>query len=198
MRSVTPMRIAKTGYIIISAVLCVLGIMLIVNPEFSASMLGIICGVVLIAFGIVKLIGYFSKDLYRLAFQYDLVFGIVICVLGVLMLVNPGALMTFICITLGISILADSVFKLQIAIDSRKFGIDKWWLILTISIISGVFGLILMFRPGESSNVISVILGISLLCDGILNFSTVITAVKIVKNQKPDVIEIDYEEGKEE
>lgn len=198
MRSVTPMRIAKTGYIIISAVLCVLGIMLIVNPEFSASMLGIICGVVLIAFGIVKLIGYFSKDLYRLAFQYDLVFGIVICVLGVLMFVNPGALMTFICITLGISILADSVFKLQIAIDSRKFGIDKWWLILTISIISGVFGLILMFRPGESSNVISVILGISLLCDGILNFSTVITAVKIVKNQKPDVIEIDYEEGKEE
>ncbi len=198
MRSVTPMRIAKTGYIIISAVLCVLGIMLIVNPEFSASMLGIICGVVLIAFGIVKLIGYFSKDLYRLAFQYDLVFGIVICVLGVLMLVNPGALMTFICITLGISILADSVFKLQIAIDSRKFGIDKWWLILTFSIISGVFGLILMFRPGESSNVISVILGISLLCDGILNFSTVITAVKIVKNQKPDVIEIDYEEGKEE
>lgn len=198
MRSVTPMRIAKTGYIIISAVLCVLGIMLIVNPEFSASMLGIICGVVLIAFGIVKLIGYFSKDLYRLAFQYDLVFGIVICVLGVLMLVNPGALITFICITLGISILADSVFKLQIAIDSRKFGIDKWWLILTISIISGVFGLILMFRPGESSNVISVILGISLLCDGILNFSTVITAVKIVKNQKPDVIDIDYEEGKEE
>lgn len=63
---------SQTGYIIISAVLCVLGAVLIAFPDFSVSLLGVICGITMIVFGIVKLTGYFSKDLYRLAFQYDL------------------------------------------------------------------------------------------------------------------------------
>ena len=55
-----------------------------------------------------------------------------------------------------------------------------------------------MFRPGEGTRVLMVLLGITLLLEGILNFSTVITAVKIVKNQRPDVIEIDdFEERKD-
>ena len=69
MRSVAPMKTAKIGYIVLSVALCVLGIILIAFPGFSASLFGILCGVVLIMFGCVKLVGYFSKDLYRLAFQ---------------------------------------------------------------------------------------------------------------------------------
>ena len=115
MRSVEPMRTAKIGYIIISTALCVLGVLLIAVPGFSVSMLGIMCGITLIVFGCVKLTGYFSRDLYRLAFQYDLTSGIVLIALGVVMLVRPGSLMTFICITLGLFILTDGLFKLQIA-----------------------------------------------------------------------------------
>ena len=38
----------------------------------------------------------------------------------------------------------------------------------------------------------------TLLAEGMLNFSTVITAVKIIKHQRPDVIEADfYEERKD-
>ena len=33
-----------------------------------------------------------------------------------------------------------------------------------------------------------------LLSEGVLNFSTVITAVKIVKNQQPDSIDVEFEE----
>ena len=60
------MRTAKIGYIIISTALCVLGVLLIAVPDFSVSMLGIVCGITLIVFGCVKLTGYFSRDLYRL------------------------------------------------------------------------------------------------------------------------------------
>ena len=62
MRSVTPMKTAKIGYIVLSAVLCVLGLVLILFPEFSASMQGVACGIVLILFGLVKLVGYFSES----------------------------------------------------------------------------------------------------------------------------------------
>lgn len=197
-RSIAPMRAAKIGYIIISAVLCILGVVLIVDPEFSATALNIICGTLLIVFGCVRLTGYFSKDLYRLAFQYDLTFGILLIALGILMLTHPGSLMTFISIALGIFILSDGLFKIQIAFEAKQFGIRKWWLILGFAILSGICGLVLMFRPGEGSNLLMILLGITLLSEGILSLSTMITAVKIVKHQKPDVIEADYYKESEE
>ena len=194
LRSVAPMRTAKIGYIAVSAALCALGIILVAVPEFSASLLGVICGILSIVFGVVKLAGYFSKDLYRLAFQYDLIFGILLIALGIIMLVNPGSLMTFICIALGLYILTDGLFKIRIAIDARQFGLRDWWVILVLAIITGACGLALMFRPGEGSNLLMIIFGITLICEGVLNLSTAVTAVKIVKHQRPDVIDVDYEE----
>ena len=63
MRSVTPMRVAKIGYIIMSVLLCVFGVLLIVVPDISLSVIGIVCGALFIVFGLVRLVGYFSKDL---------------------------------------------------------------------------------------------------------------------------------------
>ena len=193
------MHAAKIGYIIVSAALCILGILLIAVPDFSASLFGAICGVLLIVFGIVRLIGYFSRDLYRLAFQYDLPLGILLVIMGIVMLAHPGSLVTFICVALGIFILSDGLFKIQIAWDSRRFGITKWWLILAFAIVTGICGLLLLLRPGEGGRVLMIILGITLLSEGILNFSTVLSAVKIIKHQKPDVIEIDaYTEAEDD
>lgn len=197
MRSAVPMRTAKIGYLVISVILCAMGITLIAVPEFSAALIGRICGITFIVFGCVKLIGYFSKDLYRLAFQYDLAFGILMIVLGIVLTVRPGGLMNFISFILGISILADSLFKIQIALESRRFGISKWWLILACALVTGAFGLILLFRPEEGS-VLTVLLGISLLSEGILNFGTVLTAVKIIKYQQPDEVDVVYYEERED
>lgn len=197
MRSVTPMKTAKIGYIVLSAVLCALGLVLILFPEFSASMLGVACGIVMILFGIVKLVGYFSRDLYRLAFQYDLASGCLLILLGIVMLLRPDSLLNFICVALGIYILTDGLFKIQIAVDAKRFGLRGWWLILTEAILAAVLGLVLIFRLTDSARVLTVLLGITMLAEGILNLSTVITAVKIVRNQKPDVIDAEFYESEE-
>lgn len=194
MRSVAPMRTAKIGYIVLSVLLILAGIVLIVHPAFSISVIGIVTGIFMIVFGIFKLVGYFSKDLFRLAFQYDLAFGILLIALGAIVLLKPESVMNFICIAMGISVLADGLFKIQIAADSRRFGIRGWWLILTAAIAAGLVGLVLVFRPSGSTQVLTVIFGISMLADGVLNLVTVLTAVKIVKHQKPDIIDGDYYE----
>lgn len=190
MRSVAPMRTAKIGYIIISAALCLLGAMLIAVPDFSAALLGIICGIILTLFGVIKLIGYFSKDLYRLAFQYDLIFGIVLIAVGGVILIRPESVLNFICIALGLTVLADGISKIRISVESKRFGIREWWLILASAILTSAMGLVLMFRPAQSVRVMMIILGVTLLLEGILNLCTVITAVKIIKHQQPDVIEV--------
>ncbi len=197
MRSVTPMKTAKIGYIVLSAVLCALGLILILFPEFSGSMLGVACGVVMILFGIVKLVGYFSRDLYRLAFQYDLACGFLLILLGAVMLLRPDSLLNFICVALGIYILTDGLFKIQIAVDAKRFGLRGWWLILTEAILAAILGLLLIFRLSDSAKVLTVMLGVTMLAEGILNLSTVITAVKIVRNQKPDVIDAEFYESEE-
>lgn len=193
MRSVAPMRVAKTGYIAVSILLAVIGIVLIAWPTFSVNALGVICGILLILFGGVKLVGYFSKDLYRLAFQYDMPFGILLIILGIIMLIHPGNLASFICVVFGLSVLISSLFNIQTALDAKKFGINQWWLIFALSVIAAVWGLILVFRPSEAADVMAVLLGITLLFESAVNICTVVTSVKIVKNQHPDVyVEEDY------
>ena len=129
---------AKVGYIIISILIGVLGIVLIAVPNFSVSLLCRLGGGILILFGIVKIIGYCSNDLYRLAFQYDLAIGILLIALGAILILRTRIMTSLICVLLGIYTLADALLKIQISVDSKAFGICQWWLILVVAIITGV------------------------------------------------------------
>ena len=191
MRSVAPMKIAKIGYIVVSVLFCIAGILFIVLPEISTKIVGIEIGIAAIVFGIVKLIGYFSKDLYRLAFQFDLEFGILMVVLGTIVLFHPKNVMAFIAAAFGIAILFDGLFKIRIALDSKRFGIKDWWLILSLAIIAGIIGVALIFDSAFGAGVLTILMGVSFLSEGILNLYTVIRTVLIVKNQVPDFVETD-------
>ena len=95
MRSTAPMRVAKTGYIVMSAFFILAGIVFIVFPALSVKIIGRALGIAMLVFGAVKLVGYFSKDLFRLAFQYDLEFGVLLIALGAIVLIKPGNVMNF-------------------------------------------------------------------------------------------------------
>ena len=188
-RSVKPIRAAKACYVIMSLLFCALGVVLIVKPELSVSAVGVVSGMMLIAFGIVKLIGYFSKDLYRLAFQFDLAFGVLLIALGVVVLRSPDRALSFLCLTMGIAIMADGLFKLQSAMDARRFGLSQWGLLLGLAICAGVIGAALALRPTDSAQVMMILLGIGMLFEGILNLCMALFAIKIVKHQQPEVKE---------
>ena len=188
-RCTIPMWVAKAGYIVMSLVFCGAGVLFIAKPELSAVAISRALGAAMILFGLIKLVGYFSKDLFRLAFQYDLGFGLLLIALGILVLAKPAGVLDFIFIALGIAILTDGLFKLQIAVDSKRFGISTWWLTLVLAVITGVVGLALVFRPWDSVRLLTALLGAALLAEGILNLCVAVSTVKIVGHQRPDVIE---------
>ena len=199
MRSVAPMKTAKIGYIVMSVLFCVLGVVLLFTPGVSALWIGRLLGIGLILFGAIKLVGYFSRDLFRLAFQYDLAFGLLLMVLGIVTLSHPGDALSFLCVMFGIPVLADGLFKIQIAMDSRQFGIRNWWLVLVLAALTCVVGVVLVFRPMTGVRALTALMGLSLLCDCVLNLSVALCTVRIVDYQRPDVIETDdYEIGKDE
>ena len=181
------MKVAKNGYIAVSVLLAALGVLLVAKPTFSVNAIGVICGILLSVFGVIKLVGYFSNDPYRLAFQYDMPFGIMLIVLGIIMLVNPGKLVSFICIVLGLWVLISSLFNIQTSLEAKKFGISQWWLVFVLSVIAAVWGLVLVFRPSEAADVMAVILGFTLIFESAVNICTVLTSVKIINNRQPDI-----------
>lgn len=180
---------AKAGYVLSCVLLCALGITLIAVPDFSISMLCRVGGILLILFGCVKIIGYISKDLYRLAFQFDLAFGILLISMGAILILRTGSMVHIICSLLGLYTLADALLKVQISIDSRSFGIRQWWIILAAAVITSIVGFLLIFRPYESARMAMILLGISLLSEGILNLVTVLTAVKIFRRRSSSEID---------
>ena len=194
MRSTKAVRIAKTGCIVASVLLMALGVLLIVLPDLSISLVGIVAGAMLIALGILKLMGYFSRDMYQLAFQYDLAFGLLLVALGVLLMMQPNRAMHFLCLIVGISIAADGLLKFQTALEARRFGLGSWWLIMALGILAGVIGIATAFRPAQSAQVLMVLMGISLLAEGALNLCVSLCAVKIIRAAQPDVIEAEFEE----
>ena len=191
MRSVIPMKTAKIGYIVISILFCVLGVVLLARPETSVPWIGRLLGIGMIVFGFIKLVGYFSKDLFRLAFQYDLAFGVLLIVLGTIVVAHPAGTMRFLSIMLGIPVLADGLFKVQIALDSHSFGIRRWWLVLVFAVVTCAIGAVLIFRSAAGSAALVGLAGLALLLDGAMNLCVALCTVKIVRNQRPDVIEVD-------
>lgn len=114
--------------------------------------------------------------------------------LGLIVLLRPVQLVSFFCLVLGICILADGLFKIQAASDSKRFGLRPWWLILTLAIMACLAGLLLVFRPMDGARALLVLLGIAMLAEGILNLCVACSMIKIIRHQQPDVLDAEFYE----
>ena len=178
-------------YIFMSVLFCVAGILMLLKPGISVEAIGLFAGLSMIVFGVIKLIGYFSKDLFRLAFQYDLQFGILLIILGVITVFNPGDVMNFVSITGGVCVIINSLFKIGISLEAKRFGIRAWWLTALFSCIAGIMGILLVGRPAEAMNIMVMITGTAFLIEGLLNISVALSMVKIVKNQRSELADME-------
>lgn len=177
-------REAKVLYILCSSLMAAAGLFLILRPDTSASLLCIVAGAFLVLFGACKIFGYFTYDAYQLAFQFDLALGIFSALLGVVLLVHPGRVLSIVSILLGLFVLVDGVFKLQTAGDARRFGLPHWWLILVGGILCIAAGAFLIFDPFDGGRLMMITVGVSLLIDGIQNLFNALYTVRILHRLK--------------
>lgn len=177
-------RMAKTGYIAISVLFCLAGLFLMLQPKTSAGLICTGAGILLLVCGAIKLVGYFSKDLYRLAFQFDLAMGAFIAVTGLLFLTRGKETTRYLHPILGGFILEDGLLKLQTAMDAKKFGLEKWWLIGGLAIPACIIGLLLLLPVFEEEAVFMTAAGGGIVLTGILNLCVAVCAVKIKKKEK--------------
>ena len=188
MRSTRMIRAAKTSYMILSAVFCAMGAVMLSRPDFSVETIGWLAGAALAAFGIVRIVGFCSRDLYRLAFQHDLAMGLLAVALGLVLMFRRSLAINTLCIVLGIESATDGLFKLQTSLDARRFGLNTWWVMLGFAVIAVAFGVWLVVCPIEGSRTLVQLTGVALLAQGVLNLCVGLCAIKIISHQQPDAV----------
>lgn len=180
-------KFARTGYILISILFYLSGIICIAVPDINGKTGAIAGGLTLIVYGIIKITGYLSKDLYCLAFQHDFACGLFLIVLGIVVLIigrdSEGRLLS----GLGILILLDSLLSIQTSMDARRFGLSAWPVILASSILSGALGVVLIIINTQ------IIAGFSLLAEGFMRHYIVRCTVYLSPDYDPSSKRGEYE-----
>ena len=113
-------KIAKYAYLISSAAVFLLGVLFLIFPNASLNAVCRVAGAVILISGAVKLYGYFSHDLYRIAFQFDMAFGILTILLGAAMLIMPGKFSEFLSAIISIFVIIDAVFTIHRTVLRRR------------------------------------------------------------------------------
>lgn len=182
---------AKIAYIVSSALLMCLGLVLIIWPAIGLKIACYIVGALAILFGVAKILGYFSKDLFRLAFQFDFTLGIIAILLGILTIILPSVVddeifAIVLAYIVGIYTIIDGIAKIQTSVDAKRFGFVNWWVLILLAALTCAAGVLLLIFPLIGAEVVLVMTGVSLLVDGIENICTVAYMVKVFKNFKPE------------
>ena len=179
------LKTVRLSYVVISALEFVLGIIMLFYPGFSLSAMGVILGIGLLVFGAVELAVYFTGNAPLLLSRNVLAMGIFFAVLGVIVIANPLEMMSFVCIMVGVGILAGSLFKIQAVLEAKRYaGGGGWWLTFAALLLSIAAGVVLIFSPNASANVLVVLLGVSLLVNGVLNLCDVLYLSRYIKKAK--------------
>lgn len=184
------LKTIKNTYLILTICSIIVGVVLLIWPQIGVNVLCRVYGIFLIVYGLAKLYGYFSKDIFQLAFQHDFGLGIVSVILGIVFIARTQIVVEYLSICIGIFMLIDAALKIQTAIDAKKFGISSWWLILTIAIVVAVTGALLLFAPFETGSVLVRIMGLSICIDGIMNLIVVHNTVRNIRQGQEEIVDI--------
>lgn len=187
MSSIRLIRTAKTGYMVLAALFCIMGIAMLALPNITLDMIGWGAGAIIAAFGIVRIIGHYSGDPYGLAFQHEPVLGVLAIALGSVLMFRRSIAVNVLGLVLGVELLADNLFKVQTAMEARRFGLGTWWLMLALAVVAVIAGILLIVCPFEGMRVWVRVMGISLLSQGVMSFCVALCAIHIPSQQMPDI-----------
>lgn len=180
----------KWTFIGISLAMMILGLCLVIWPYISAKVLCCLFGVLILITGIVRIVCYTRRGVSTFFHYYEFPLGLLDILLAVFFFSRSQHVILVLPIVIGIMIMIDSIFKLQMAIDLKRLGLRKWWSMLLLSILSILFSFLLILDPFEGSMTLMIFIGLSLIVDSIQSLCSVIYASKYIRKKQP--IDVDY------
>lgn len=141
-----------------SILFIVIGMLLFFKPGDTLKTISYVIGGLILVFGIFG-IARFTKD-EKKGFNFDLMYGILSLIAGLIIIFNPEALASIIPIILGIWIVINSGLKVQYSFY-LKDGVSKKWLVnLILSLITLTCGIVLLFNPFKAASYVAQAVGL--------------------------------------
>ena len=171
---------AKIMHLCSAVIFLAAGLLLALVPDFedSGAFRNTVVGIASIIIGATGIYGYFSNDMYRLAFQLDFALGIFNVIFGILLLINPVQLSVLLPTAVSILTLLDGGNKSQMAIEGKRFGIQKWYLVLVSAVLEIAAGVVLILLAYHGRDV-RAWMGIAMGLVGVTNFWTTMYTVRV-------------------
>ena len=185
----------RRTFLLIAALYLACGISLLVWPAQSGLVICYVFGGISLLYGAVQIIRYCCNAAVSI-FRYELVTGILCCAFGLFVILRADMVLAVLPFVFGCAIVFDSVMTLQNAIDLRRLGFSRWWLILLLAGVTGAFGVLLFFEPFAALAMVRFI-GAVLVLDGCADLVSVLCLTYWVKKAKRG-LEAIYDEARYE
>lgn len=150
----------KTGYtdIMVSIAFAIIGIFMIINTNSAIRIIAYILGGIFIVIGIIKTINYFSVKGNNDFFNYDLIYGVIAIIVGLVMIFYSGAVETMLRVVIGVWIMYSGLLRLSLAIKLRKADVKFWNASLVMAILMIACGIYITFTQGAIVLTIGIIM----------------------------------------
>lgn len=142
----------KMGWasIITSLAFAIIGLIIAYNPNTTFKVISYLIGDIFIIFGIIKIFEYFkTKGSYDL-YNYELVYGIIAILLGLVVIFCNEMIETLLRIMVGVWIVYSGAMRLGLALKLQKIDTENkiWVAVLLIAIAILICGLFIIANPG--------------------------------------------------
>lgn len=162
------LKSVKWNLVLAALAYVVLGVVLLIWPGTTGNVLCTLLGILLLGYGIFQIIGFFTRGdegwgsgaVYLLA-------GLCAVALGVFALSSPEKVLSILPVALGAVVVVDSCMSLKRSFQLKELGMERWWVIALLAVVTLVFGLVVMFNPFRSAMLVTRIVGGVLIYQGI-------------------------------
>ncbi|MCI8276739.1 MAG: hypothetical protein HFJ46_02250 [Clostridia bacterium] len=167
--------------IVIAIIMTILGVFLFVKPVTSITVIVSLFGIITVLDGLLHVISYFRTEESLRLMSFELVEGITEVIVGILIITGGKTLSTFFPIMIGIWIIIKSIIKFQIGMNLKSVPDSNYLLTIISSIITLIFGFIVILNPFSSIIAVTRIVGIYIVVYEIMNIIESVHMLKVLK-----------------
>lgn len=178
----------------VSIVYILVGLIMLLNPNFISDAVNYVIGVLVIIYGLVYSISLYQKKDVGMYSKFDFLAGIICISFGLFLIVNPDLLVSLIPFCTGVIIFMDAISFIYNSIRLRRFGYKSWIINLVIGLIFLTFSIYIIVNAKNISYLLIRFIGGFLIVDAILDFFTVLRLRKSEKTTSLEVIEGEIKE----
>lgn len=172
-------------YSLLTALLTIImGIVLLLLPNATNKVVGIIVGIIFLIEGINSVYKYFHREGAKL-YNLNLIFGVLYALLGVVIILYPFTVVEFVTVCLGIYMIINGSSKVNYALWLKKGNEESWLITLATGILIAIVGVLVIFNPFASLT-LTKLAGAFLIITGILDFMDTI----LFRNRSKEIMEI--------